>query len=86
MPVVALSNTEADLGEFFSGEQLAERTAALREVAAGMLQMRSKRAVADVRAALPLGAQHFDDALHPSPAGSDRIAEAVFQAIKLHRL
>mmetsp|Transcript_24551 Transcript_24551/g.76924 ORF Transcript_24551/g.76924 Transcript_24551/m.76924 type:complete len:261 (-) Transcript_24551:28-810(-) len=86
VPVVALSNTEADLGEFFSGEQLAERTAALREVAAGVLQMRSKRAVADVRAALPLGAQHFDDALHPSPAGSDRIAEAVFQAIKLHGL
>ena len=54
--------------------------------AAGVLQMRSKRAVADVRAALPLGAQHFDDALHPSPAGSDRIAEAVFQAIKLHGL
>ena len=87
VPVVVLTNPEADLGEFFTApEELAERTAALAAVADGVLRMRKRRAVADVRTALPLQPEFFDDALHPSPAGSDKLAEVVFQTIKFHGL
>ena len=89
VPVVALTNTEGDLGEFFPPGEVAERTAALADVARGVLQLtqsRRKRAVADVRASLPLTTAFFDDAIHLSPAGSDRLAEVVFRAIKKHGL
>ena len=92
VPVVVLSNLDADLGEFFAvdADVLRERTAALADVAAGVLRMRHRpvgpRAVADARAALPLTPANFDDAVHLSPAGSDRLADLIFQTIKFHGL
>lgn len=88
VPVVLLTNLEADLGEFFGPDDVGERTAALTELAEGVRRMRSERRVliAEARAALPLEPALFDDALHLSSAGSDKLGEIVFQSIKFHGL
>ena len=87
VPVIALTNLEADLGEFFTDPiVLAERQKALADVAEGVLQMRRRRVVADTRKEVPLNDDFFDDAVHPKPTGSVRLADCVFQAIKFHGL
>ena len=88
VPVVLLTNLEADLGEFFGPDDLTERKAALDELASGVLRMRTERriVVADARAAIPFGPEYFDDALHLKPMGSDKLAEVAFHAIKFHGL
>ena len=95
VPVVALTNLEADLGEFFTPDEVPAMTDALDEVSRGVLEMRSRRVVADARAALPINLnlppppgepRFFDDAVHLTPAGSDKLAELIFQAMKFHGL
>lgn len=89
VPVIILTNPEADLGAmgvFQAGEELSERMSTLAAVADGVQRMRTRRVVADARAALPLRAEFFDDSLHPSAAGSDKLGEVVFSAIKFHGL
>ena len=43
---------------------------------------RHGRAIVDARTVLPLSAEHFDDACHPSPRGYDKLASAVHAAIR----
>jgi len=92
VPVVALTNIELDFAELLSSGILpdeaarVERTETLAAVAGGVMQIKGRRVVADARAALPFGAAFFDDAIHPSAAGSDRLGEVVFRAIKGHGL
>lgn len=87
VPVVVLSNVECDFSEFFSGEQKAERTAALAEVAAGCLRMRATgRVVVDTRAEVLQTAENYDDAIHLNPRGSDLLGEVAYKAIKFHGL
>ena len=45
-------------------------------------QWARKRVVVDTRAALPIGPAYFDDSLHLTAAGSDRLGEVVHQAIR----
>ena len=45
---------------------------------------RQGRVCVDVRAALPLCAENFDDAVHPTPAGSTKIAQAVHSAMRAY--
>jgi lysophospholipase L1-like esterase len=65
-------------------EQRAARRAALEALAEGVKASckRHGRALVDSRACLPLSAENFDDAAHPSPAGYDRLACAVHAAIR----
>ena len=46
----------------------------------------SRRVIIDARQHVPFSTEFYDDALHLSPAGARRLAEAIFHAIKLHGL
>lgn len=90
VPVIALTLPEADLahhGLVPPGDAMS-RQAVLAEVAEGLAATcrASRRACADVRAALPLGATYFDDCMHPNAAGSDRIADTVYDVLHRHGL
>ena len=76
VPVVVLTNLDADLTHhgMVPADQAATRRHALEELATVL--GRSGRPIADVRAALPLSAAHFDDCMHPSPEGARRARPA----------
>lgn len=89
VPVIAMTNLDADvagMGVGFSHSEAEEKSAAIAQLARGVLNLRRRRAVGDARAALPLSAEHYDDSLHLSPAGSRKLAEVAFGAIKHHRM
>lgn len=87
VPVLAVTNIESDLSEFFAiEEECAERQATLQAVAHSVLHLKGKRAVVDARTKLPLCAAHYDDAIHLSPAGARKLAEVIFDAMRCYRL
>ena len=90
VPLVALTHLDADashIGPVPRGEAAARR-AALGELARLHVAAcrRERRALADTRSALPFGSECFDDSMHPSPLGSDRIAELVHATMVRHGL
>ena len=90
VPVVVLTPPDADLAHhgLVPAEEAAQRRTVITEVADGLIRTSKKsgRALADVRAALPLCAAFFDDCLHPSPDGYDRMADVIHDALHRHGL
>lgn len=90
LPVIAVTLPDADLKHhgMVPPAEAEERRAVLAAVAEGIARScrRRKRPLADARADLPLGPELYDDCLHPSPAGSDKLAECLYDAIHQHRL
>ena len=88
VPLVVLVNSDCDAARHGAvpPADAAARRAALDELAARVrgAAVTRKRALADVRAAMPLDAAHadwWDDCIHPSPAGADYLAGVVHAAI-----
>jgi len=93
VPVVVMTLPDADLAHhgMVPAEAADSRRKVLAQVAEGLTAVcRSKnpqrRCLSDVRDALPLSAELFDDCMHPSPAGSDRIADTVYSTLHHHGL
>ena len=86
--VVALTPLECDMANhgWVAPADVAPRQEALAQLAKAVKDLckRQGRVCVDVRAALPLCAENFDDAVHPTPAGSTKIAQAVHSAMRAY--
>ena len=95
VPVVALTNLDADLRHhgMVPADEVSAREATIAEVAKRVAESCRRgqctvhgvptRVVADARYAMPLCAEHYDDSLHLTPAGSDRLAAVVHETMRL---
>ena len=87
VPVITLTLPDADLTHhgMVPPAEADTRRKVLGDVSEALLARchSSRRPLAHVRAALPLGPELFDDCMHPNAAGSDAIATAVYRT--MHR-
>lgn len=90
VPVVAMTLPDADLKHhgLVPPAHAERRRQTLSDVSAELARVCKARRtpLADVRRALPLCAEHYDDCMHPSPSGSEVLAEAVYVALHRNRL
>ena len=86
--VVALTPLECDMANhgWVAPEHVAPRTEALAQLAQAVKESckRARRVCVDVRVSLPLSKENFDDAVHPTPAASAKIAQAVHSAMRAY--
>jgi lysophospholipase L1-like esterase len=91
VPVVVVPNPDCDMAHHGLCKDPARQRAELTKLAAMLADgaAAAGRAVADARAAMPMDAAHahlWDDSIHPSPAGSRALAQAVHAAMRKHGL
>ena len=91
VPVVVVPNPDCDMAHHGLCKDPARQRAELTKLAAMLADgaAAAGRAVADARAAMPMDAAHahlWDDSIHPSPAGSRALAQAVHAAMRRHGL